>query len=132
MKIKLLLIATIYFINSLNSYIFSQEKNELFGKWESYKIELENGDDGSGVTLTGEPFDNNSILLNFEKNNDVIFTENNNSQKATYSFNNNILIIGNRRYKIEKLNTKKLILLESDIDNPYKLFNIRIFLEKKL
>ena len=115
------------FLITLSSNSFSQANYGLKGSWESFKIELENGDDGSNITLNGQPFDGNDLIIRFINDNLAIYNENNFPQEVSYSIKNDVLQIGALKYLIEKQNSDTLIILEKDNGNPYKIFYTRIY-----
>lgn len=99
-------------------------ETDLLGKWKSYKVTTLDGKDGSDITFDEKPF-NKKVMMNFINKDSMLFSINGSEKyKMKYSLRGNKIIISYRKYIIEKLEKKLLILKEE------KVLPTRIYLKK--
>jgi hypothetical protein len=84
--------------------------DNFVGKWKCYHIELEDGNTGEDLTFDGKPYSCQGLVLELRSN--KTGHESINDLEFTYSFQDSLVQIGSRVYKIEKLTTDEMILLD--------------------
>lgn len=124
-----LLIFFFLFISSTSTFAQKVNVEFLSGEWSCYNRVLKNGETGENVTLNGKPFEPDMELI-FSKNDKVTVKEGPAETEVLFILKKNLLKIGTREYKIEKLNKNELILLEVDKDNPYNELLFRRYFKK--
>ncbi len=99
----------------------------LIGKWEGYKMDKRNGDTGEDITLDGKPYTTETILefygdgKGYDYDSDTYFR---------YFIENNIILMGNRFWEIEKITEEELILVEYDLEYGPSEFDFRSYFRK--
>lgn len=102
----------------------SQNRSELDGKWVSMRVELKNGDTGEKYTLDGKPYNVGDTLV---FHNGKIY-EPKFQITSPYQLTENMLRLGNRKFIVEKISQRELVLLEND--DPYNLLPFRTYYVK--
>ena len=100
-------------------------KDDLLGKWKSYKVTTLEGGDGSDVTFDEKPF-RKKIMMNFIDHKTLFFSINGSEEyKMEYLLKDNQIIISHRKYTIVSLKDSILTLKEE------KLLKNLIYMKKK-
>lgn len=90
-------------------------KDNLLGKWNSYKVTTLKGGDGSDITFDRKPFDK-KIMMNFIDSKSMSFSINGNEETdLEYVMKENRIIIAHRKYTIEALTDSTLTLKEEQL-----------------
>ena len=108
----------------------SQNTASVEGTWKCIKKETKDGNDGSNLTFTGQPYTCRVNITLLAQGNGI---ENNANEKFKYSLKDSILTLGNRQYIIEKLNKTTLVILEKPANKATTLSigQMRMYLEKQ-
>ena len=94
----------------LTSYIgLKNDSNELVGKWECYRKELEDGTTKSTDLFSGEEFKYSCDGITLELNSDFTGIDDT-GIKFKYQKKDSILTLGNRSYVIEELTKNQLVI----------------------
>lgn len=119
---KTLVLISVFFLTSFQ-YV-PQDINDLFGRWECYHKELEDGTKKSTDLFSGEASEISCDDLILELKSDFSGSESIGGITFKFEMNDSILTLGNRNYVIEKLSTSELIIRDFDIKKT-NLFNYR-------
>ncbi|WP_299684579.1 hypothetical protein [uncultured Dokdonia sp.] len=111
----LVIVLLLCIITDVTSCQNSQNNShDLFGKWQCYHKELEDGTTKSTDLFNGEEFEFSCDRLTFILRSDFTGSESLNGLNFKYKRNDSILTLGNRQYIIEKLTNTELIIREYD------------------
>ena len=83
----------------------------LIGKWKEVKITTQSGETGEKYTYDNKPW-NAVFLIEFYKNGTA--KEYVSNTETSFSLKDSILIIGDRKYKLNKLNDNEFIYEETE------------------
>ena len=117
------IIILVFFFSLLNP---KNHSNDLFGKWECYHKELEDGTTKSTDLFSGEEFEYSCDGLIIELKSDFTGSESIGGLTFEYKKTDSILNLGNRNYVIEKLTKTELVIRDYDSDGT----NISNFRQK--
>lgn len=117
MKRKFLLLFLSFFSYQIIQAQFKVE--QLIGTWESYETEAQQKKREENISITEAIGSNKKskpieIILKFNEENKLDFTQGGTPYKARFSLKDSILTIGNRKYIISRLTQDILILKEND------------------
>jgi len=119
---KTLVFITIFFLASFLNV--QNDSNDLFGRWECYHKELEDGTTKSTELFSGEVSEISCDDLIIELKPDYTGSESIGGITFKFTMNDSILTLGNRYYVIEKLSISELVIRDFDSERN-NLFNYR-------
>ena len=120
----------IVLISSLLPLPVKAQTTELNGRWVCYKKETKEGNDGSDITLNGKPY-KCSLTIEFINNHKAFYgVGGNEPEKVDYKLKDDDLFIGNKAFKVERKNSKQLVLLERNT-NELATITFRYYLKKE-
>jgi len=126
-SIRYLLIAVLSLFSLLP---LKAQKIELEGKWVCFKKETKDGNDGSNITLNGEPY-KCSLRIEFIDEHKALYGAGKSKlEEVDYKLNNDTLLIGNKSFKVDQKNKGYLILLENNA-NELATIAFRYYFKKE-
>ena len=102
----------------------AQKKDDLGGKWQGYKKELLKPRNGG---LDSKPIKIELILI---LRNDGTVIESQANQVVSYYLFDSLLVLGNRKYLIEKISKEELIIVDIDETAPNNPFMFRYYFKR--
>ena len=126
MRSVILLFSIFVFISSQAQK--KDNKGLIIGTWKGVKKELKNGETGENHTFDGKPYKTTEVITLKKDGTGIEYSL---GLTFTYSFSGDILVLGNRKYLIEKLTGNELVLLEYSDNYPDDPLAFRTYFVKE-